>query len=128
MRLLAIKPITMITALHIIGQVLLGGFFIYNGVKHFSSFRDYVAYSGSMRVPAPKLAVTVTGLLLLAGGLGIFFNFQVRIAIILLAIFLIPTTIMMHDFWKRDNPGERSAQKIQFLKNSALLGALLLLY
>lgn len=118
----------MLTAIHILGQILLGGFFIYNGVKHLSSFRDYSAYAGSMKVPAPKVAVIVTGILLILGGLGIFFNLYTQIAIILLVIFLIPTTFMMHAFWKLENPGEKSAQKIQFLKNLALLGAVLLLF
>jgi putative oxidoreductase len=118
----------MITAIHIIGQILLGGFFIYNGVKHFTSLKDYTAFSASMKVPAPKTAVIVTGILLLLGGLGILLNLYVQASIILLAIFLIPTSIMMHDFWKRENPGEKSAQKIQFLKNVALLGALLWMF
>ena len=118
----------MINAIHIIGQILLGGFFIYNGVKHFSSLKDYTAYSQAMKVPAPKYAVMFTGLLLLVGGLGIFFNMYIHTSIILLAIFLIPTSFMMHNFWAKENPAEKSTQKIQFLKNMAILGALLMMF
>lgn len=117
-----------VTAINIIGQVILGGYFIYNGIKHFKDNKDYTAYAGSMKVPAPSAAVFVTGAMLVLGGLGIFFNMYVRSAIVILVIFLIGTAFMMHAFWKLENPGEKSAQKIQFLKNIAILGALLMLF
>lgn len=117
----------MINALHIIGQIILGGFFIYNGLKHLKDRNDYAAYANSLKVPAPKFAVIFTGILLLVGGLGILLNNHVNGAIILLTIFLIPTSFTAHAFWKAQNPGERSSQKIAFLKNMAILGALFLL-
>ena len=126
--LYSFKSITMITAIHILGQILLGGYFIYNGVKHFKDHRDYSAYAASNSVPTPQFSVYLTGILLLLGGLGIFFNMYVGVAILLLVIFLIPTSIMMHAYWNAENPGERAAQKIAFLKNMALLGALLLMF
>lgn len=118
----------MLTAIHILGQILLGGYFIYNGVKHFKDNRDYTAYAESQGVPMPRPAVFVTGALLILGGLGVFFNIYVGVAILLLVIFLIPVSIMMHAFWKSENPAERSSLKVAFLKNMALLGALLLLF
>jgi len=117
----------MITAIHIIGQILLGGYFIYQGVKHFKDHADYTAYAAASKVPMPGPAVYATGVLLVLGGLGIFFNIYPAIAILLLVIFLIPVTIMMHAFWKSENPGEKAAQKVAFFKNIAILGALLLL-
>lgn len=118
----------MITAIHILGQILLGGFFIYNGVKHITSHKDYTSYAESMKVPFAGIAVGVTGVLLILGGVGILLNIYVNVAILLLVLFLVPTSIMMHAFWELENPGEKSAQKIQFLKNMAILGAVLLLY
>ncbi len=118
----------MITAIHILGQILLGGYFTYNAYRHFKDNRDYTAYAASNNVPYPATAVFMTGILLLLGGLGILFNIYVKIAIILLAIFLVLVNSYMHAFWKSSNPGEKAAQKIQFLKNTAILGSLLLLY
>lgn len=92
------------------------------------SHKDYTDYATFLKVPMAGTSVYLTGALLVLGGLGILFNIYTWIAIILLVIFLIPTTIMMHGFWKLENPGERSAQKIQFLKNAAILGALLLMF
>jgi putative oxidoreductase len=118
----------MLTAIHIIGQIIVGGYFIYNGIKHFKDHKDYTAYAAAHQVPVAGFSVYITGLLLLLGGLGIFFNTFVGIAIILLVIFLIPTSFVMHAFWKSENPGERAAQKIAFLKNMALLGFSLLYF
>jgi putative oxidoreductase len=117
----------MLNLIHILGQIILGGYFIYNGIKHFKDVNDYTAYAAHNKVPMPKVSVIATGILLVLGGLGILFNIYVGVAILLLAIFLIPTSFMMHAYWKAENPAERSSQKIAFLKNMALLGALLLI-
>jgi uncharacterized membrane protein YphA (DoxX/SURF4 family) len=39
---------------------------------------------------------------------------------------LVPTTYAGHAFWEIDDPKERSAQQIQFLKNLAIAGGLIL--
>lgn len=118
----------MINAIHIVGQILFGGYFVWSGYNHFASHRDFTAYASMNKVPMAGTAVYFTGLLLALGGLGVLFNFQLRIALALLVLFLIPVTFTMHAFWKLDNPGEKAAQRIQFTKNMALLGATLLMF
>ncbi|WP_018330407.1 DoxX family protein [Actinomycetospora chiangmaiensis] len=49
-----------------------------------------------------------------------------RIASLALAASVIPTTVVGHAFWEVDNPADRSAQEIHFLKNLGLLGGLIL--
>jgi len=44
----------------------------------------------------------------------------------LLAGSLVPTTVAGHAFWLVDEPGQRAAQRIQFMKNLSMLGGLLL--
>ena len=39
---------------------------------------------------------------------------------------LIPTTVAGHPFWTIEDPAARAQQRIHFLKNSAMLGGLLL--
>jgi putative oxidoreductase len=118
----------MITVLNIIGQIIFGGYFIYNGIKHLKDHRDYTAYAASQGVPMPGTAVVVSGLLILLGGIGVFFNVFPGISLTLIAIFLIFVTPWMHAFWKAENPAERASLKVAFLKNTALLGACLLLF
>lgn len=51
-------------------------------------------------------------------------GFQQRLMALALAGSLVPTTIIGHAFWEADDEDERTAQKIHFLKNSAMLGGL----
>ncbi len=119
----------MITAIHILGQIIVGVYFIYNAFNHFRHTSDLAAYTASAasaHVPAPKVAVVGSGILLLLGGLSVLFNIYMGVGILLLVIFLIPTSFLMHAYWRSENPGERASQRIAFMKNMALLGALLL--
>lgn len=49
-----------------------------------------------------------------------------RLAALLLASSLVPTTFAGHRFWELDDPGERAGQQIHFFKNLGLLGGLIL--
>jgi putative oxidoreductase len=113
--------------LFILGRILLGGYFIMSGYNHFKNLEATTGYASSKGVPWPKLAVAVTGLLLLLGGLGILLGVWVQCAVLLLSIFFVFVTPKMHAFWKIEDPMQKMAEKINFWKNVALLGAVLLL-
>jgi putative oxidoreductase len=48
-----------------------------------------------------------------------------RLAALVLAGSMIPTTVAGHRFWELDEPAQRAQQRIHFLKNTAILGGLL---
>lgn len=113
--------------LNVIGQVLFGGYFILQGIRHFMHHKNMSAYAASNGVPSPDIAIYASGALLILGGLGILLGLYIQLALWLLAIFLIPVTFMMHPFWKRTDPQQKMADMINFYKNLALLGAVFLL-
>jgi putative oxidoreductase len=49
-----------------------------------------------------------------------------RLSALALAGSLVPTTLAGHAYWSIDDPAERKAQRIQFHKNLAMIGGLLL--
>jgi uncharacterized membrane protein YphA (DoxX/SURF4 family) len=49
------------------------------------------------------------------------------VGFILLALFLIPTAVLMHAFWKESDPQVRMTEQIQFMKDLSLGGASLML-
>ena len=49
-----------------------------------------------------------------------------RVSALALAASLVPTTLAGHSYWKLEDPAERKAQRVQFHKNMALIGGLLL--
>lgn len=114
-------------ALFIIGRIIFGLYFIFNGVNHFAQMKMMTGYAASKGVPLPSVAVIVTGLLLLAGGLSVLTNYLVQWGLWALVVFLVPVTFWMHSFWGIEDQMERMGQMVNFLKNLALLGAVLIL-
>ncbi|GAB3699684.1 DoxX family protein [Saccharopolyspora tripterygii] len=49
-----------------------------------------------------------------------------RLASLLLAGSIVPTTLAAHRFWEQDDPQQRAEQQVHFLKNVGLLGGVLL--
>jgi putative oxidoreductase len=115
------------TALLYLGRILFGGYFIMGGYNHLANLGMMSGYTQSKGVPAPKPAVAVTGLLLLIGGITTLFNFYPEVGLIALVIFLVPVTFLMHAFWKVQDPMAKMGERVNFMKNLALLGGTLLL-
>jgi uncharacterized membrane protein YphA (DoxX/SURF4 family) len=118
----------MLSNLFLFGRILFGGFFILSGYNHFKNIKGMSGYATMKKVPMPKLAVGFTGLLLLLGGLGILLGVSVPYALACLVLFLGPVTFMMHDYWNDDDPNIKMANQVNFRKNLALLGAVLIMY
>ncbi len=75
----------------------------------------------------PTMLVRINGGLQLGAGLMLFSGRAPRLASAALAASLVPTTLAGHRFWDEKDPQLRSMQKVQFLKNLAILGGLVLL-
>ena len=75
----------------------------------------------------PVSLVRANGGLQLGAGLLLFSGRVPRLASAALAASLVPTTLAGHRFWEERDPALRSAQKLQFMKNIAILGGLILL-
>jgi uncharacterized membrane protein YphA (DoxX/SURF4 family) len=113
--------------LFLIGRVLYSLIFLMSGFGHFAQLEQMAQYAQSKGVPSPKLAVAGSGVLLLLGGLSVLLGFYPTIGLILLIVFLVPTTLLMHNFWAVEDPMQRQMEMVNFLKNMALLGAALML-
>jgi putative oxidoreductase len=113
--------------LFLLGRVLFGGFFLVNSYRHFTKVSAMTPYAASKGVPAPQLAVLGSGVLLALGGLSILLGVRPKWGIFSLALFLIPVSFTMHNYWADKDPQMRQNNEIQFHKNLALLGAALML-
>ncbi len=98
------------------------------GVNHFAKKEILVGYAKSKNIPSPGTAVAVSGILLLIGGLGIFFDVYANVAALSLVLFLIPVSFKMHAFWTETDPVVKMGDMTHFLKNLALLGAVLTMF
>ena len=107
------------------GRVLFAFFHLASAINHFKSLNSYAQYAGSKKVPAPKLAVLGSGILLLIGGLSILLGCRPTIGLGALVLFYLGVTPMMHNFWAA-GPEQKQHELINFMKNVALLGATLM--
>ena len=78
-------------------------------------------------MPAPKLAVAGTGLLLLLGGLSVVLGAWPQWGLWLIVVFLAGVTPQIHNFWTVGDGMQRMGELTHFMKNVALLGAALAL-
>jgi putative oxidoreductase len=99
--------------------------FLTAGPNHFA--KQTIGYAASQGVPLASIAVPVSGLLGLIGGLSILLGYRAKIGAWLIALFLIPVTFMMHKFWTVSDPMTAQVQMVMFMKNVAILGGALLL-
>src|SRR3989344_3987985 len=109
--------------LFLISRVVFGGYWLFGAFNHFTQGKMMIPYTEAKGVPAPALAVYGTGVLIALGGLGILTGVWVEWAVLALVVFLIPTTLIMHPFWKVTDPMQRMTEMVLFSKNVALLGA-----
>jgi putative oxidoreductase len=113
------------------GAVVLAGRFLFvlifllAGPNHFS--KQSIAYVASQGVPLAAVAVPLSGMLALAGGLSVLLGYRARVGAWLIALFLVPVTFMMHKFWAEHDPVMAQMQMIMFMKNVSILGGALLI-
>ena len=114
-------------ALFVLGRVIFGGYFAYNGVNHFLNQKTLSQYAGAKGVPAAEVAIPATGAMLVAGGASIMAGVKPRQGLAALIGFLIPVTLQIHRFWDEQDPNKRLNELTHFSKNLALFGAALML-
>jgi putative oxidoreductase len=114
-------------AAFLIGRIIFGGFFLYNGINHIKQKQGLAQYAGSKNVPYPELAVMGSGLAIAAGGASIILGVKPQLGTLAILGFLATVSPTMHDFWRTQDPQQQQNEMIHFSKNMALLGAALVL-
>lgn len=110
----------------LLGRILISPVFILAGITKVMAFSMMVGYVASAHLPLPKVSLACAAAIEILGGLAILTGFHTKLAAWILFLFLIPTTLLFHNFWamegmaRQDNMGH-------FEKNLAIMGGLLLL-
>jgi putative oxidoreductase len=109
----------------LLGRLLYAAIFLMAAPGHFTA--GTIAYSASMGVPLASMTVPLSGVIALLGGLSILLGYKAKIGGWLIAVFLVPVTLVMHNFWSVADPMQAMTQQIMFLKNVSMLGAALMI-
>lgn len=111
----------------LIGRILFSLLFLSSAFNHLTQTKGMAGYARSKGVPAPEAATLGSGVLLLVGALSVLLGVWGDLGALLLALFLIPTAVLMHGFWRETDPGARQGEQLHFMKDIALAGASLML-
>jgi len=109
----------------LVGRIIVGVFYLYNGINHFIKFGSMTDYAKFKGVPLAEVAVVVSGLLLFAAAFTIISGIFPEIGVVFLVLFFLPVTFMMHNFWAVSQE-QQMAEMINFSKNMALMGSALM--
>lgn len=113
--------------LFLIGQIILGVYFIAAGIPHFTKAKGMIDYATFKKIPAPAAGVYVSGAILVLGGLGILFQMNLAWAYSALAVFLVIAAVTVHNFWTEKDAQAKMTSMIMFQKNIAIAAALIML-
>ena len=121
-------PRTIQGILAVLGRIMLCTIFLMSAVGNkIPNFGGVAQSMASEGVPAPQLMLAGAIVFLIAGGLSVVLGYKARIGAALLLVFLVLATYYFHDFWTISDPKAQQEQMIQFMKNLALMGAMLLI-
>jgi putative oxidoreductase len=107
----------------LLGRFFFALIFLLSAPMNFSSHT--IAYAASQGVPLASIAVPLSGVIALAGGLSILLGYRARIGAWLIVLFLAAVTPMLHNFWTVADPMMHQMQFIMFMKNLSMMGGAL---
>ncbi len=111
----------------LIGRILLSAIFFFEAIDsalYFEKTRDSMTHHGLTWNQDMLLYGAI--LFLLMGGTMVLLGYRSSLGAILLLMYWIPVTFIVHDFWAYPEDQIR-LQKILFMKDMAIIGGLLML-
>lgn len=108
-----------------LGRAALAAMFVHGGSAAAREPGKRVKLLADAGIPHPELAVRANGAAMTVAGGMLALGIAPRVAAGILAGSMVPTTLVGHPFWNEEGEA-RATQKIQFMKNLAMMGGLLL--
>jgi putative oxidoreductase len=109
-----------------VGRLIVGGVYLGAGIENLMQLDAKGGYAASKGVTNATFWVTVASLLLLFGGASLITGIRPWLGVAALALFLVPVTLIMHNFWTMQGL-QAEIEQHAFLGNVGLFGSALLL-
>jgi len=113
------------TIIFVAGRFIAGGMYLMAGIENLLQLDAKAGYTASKGVSNAAFWVTVSSLLLVLGGASIITGIRPHIGVAAVTIFLIPVTLIMHNFWIMTGV-QATIEFHAFMGNVGLLGSALL--
>jgi putative oxidoreductase len=108
----------------LLGRICFALVFVFGTTGHFNG--QDLPYAVQAGVPLAKIVVPLAGVIAILGGLSILVGYKAKLGGWLIVLFLVPVTIMMHNFWAAP-AAMRAMQMTNFYKNLSMLGGAFLI-
>jgi putative oxidoreductase len=108
----------------VLGRAALALIFLFAGVSKLGALAGTAAFMGAKGMPFPGFFLAGAIAVEVLGGLSLLLGYRARAGALALALFLVPATLIFHAFWGIP-AAEVQVQQIMFMKNLAIIGALL---
>jgi len=109
------------------GRLLLSLLFFQSGWHKITAFEGNVRVMAGKGIPLPEAMLVLTIVLVIVAGAMILLGWYARWAALALFVWMIPVTLLYHAFWSAE-PAQVFNQTTHFMKNVAIMGALLHLF
>lgn len=112
----------------LIGRIFLSTIFIFEAIDsslYFGKTKDKMTVLGLDWNQDLLLSGAI--FLLALGGLMVLFGYRSTLGAIMLLMYWVPVTFMVHDFWNCTTKAELRNESILFMNNIAIIGGLLML-
>ena len=106
------------------GRIMLALIFLISGYAKIGGFEGTAGYMASKGIPLAQIALALTIIIEIGGGLMIVVGWKARWAALAIFLFVIPATLVFHNFWAAD-AAQFQNQLNHFLKNVCILGGML---
>ena len=110
----------------LLGRVLIALIFLRSAVGKIVGFTATAGLMAGKGMPYPEYLLVAAIAIELIGGTALVFGYKVRPAAAALIVFLVPATLIFHNYWSAD-AAQVVNQTTHFFKNVAIIGALVFL-
>tara|TARA_B100001057_G_scaffold261195_1_gene261407 strand:+ start:783 stop:1172 length:390 start_codon:yes stop_codon:yes gene_type:complete len=114
--------------IYITGRVLIGLYFLIPGIFKILSFSEYIQIVTINDVPFPALSLIIVIMCQLIFGSSIILGRFLKVGSIVLAVNVVLFNFYIHDFWNINDVINKNHEIQNFIKNSAIIAGLLVLY
>lgn len=109
----------------VLGRFLMSVIFILSGAFKLTQFSGTAGMMAGKGIPLATVALVITLMIEIGGGLALLTGFKVRYIAPIMALWLVPVTLVFHNFWAYQGADQQN-QMANFLKNIAIMGGLLI--
>ncbi len=110
------------------GRIVMALFFYFSASFHVFQRAQAEGYAKSVGFPFPPLAGWPSGLWLAAAATSVAAGIWPDIGALMIALWVIPTALWFHNFWKVDDQMQKMSQMQLFWRNVTFLGAAVALF